>query len=884
MDTSSKEFQLGRHQWVLPTVLLALSIVVLTIGITADLRRAKHAIELQTKFISKACEENMNREMQLVSRLFRSTREQLAFIRTWRQEDERALAALLSGQQAASSYIDGLILVDDKGVVRATNRGRKITQDSLLKLDVADEDYFKPLKNMSAPSLHIGRPTEIFKDQHLRVPIAQALFDRDKNFVGALIAILDPKGFADFFSSLELGATASMAILREDGYLVMRQPQPPDLAFVNPLFSKERMTSEISGKAERFFEERSPADGELRVGFYRKMAGLPLVTFVSLSQAEALANWRRDAVGMALIVIVLNLAVAAFSFFLTKSKFDRERDQVKMIEQQELMSTMQEKVADKTGLAFFESLANCLGSSLGVRVAAVIRIISHEHLQRKPLAISVNGSLDPSHSLEILASAMEKVVWNGQLFIGNSFRDFLGNADFENTAAFESFCGVPVNLSNGSVAGVLFVADSKPIERLQFVQLVLSVFAPRVGAELERAMAEESRMATEEFRAMVSEQVRQAQKSETSAALTASFVAELSTNLDRLYSLLNRGSAHFTLPDSRPIQAELLETLVQQKSLIDRITGLVTQKQNVEESVMALDLINSAMSLVRATVAQEISIQSEIEIDQSTHFFGDKATLKQLLFGMSLRCALESKGSKSEKNWMRLVVKELSLDEVLELGFEPKQIADRYIWFLLHGSLSEIAAIQKVAGTNDHELKKDREMQLQMAEKVVVQHGGVFLQGSKANVELFCQFILPSQAKLVLANTIHGERKDGSKKILIVDDEQDLLTVICDLLGHYGYLTKGFSDSEEALKEFRQNPYAYDLVITDLSMPGLGGDVLAEQIMAQRTDLPILLCSGYNQKLSDEKAKQIGINMVIQKPFEFEEMVRTVHELLSRSS
>ncbi len=122
--------------------------------------------------------------------------------------------------------------------------------------------------------------------------------------------------------------------------------------------------------------------------------------------------------------------------------------------------------------------------------------------------------------------------------------------------------------------------------------------------------------------------------------------------------------------------------------------------------------------------------------------------------------------------------------------------------------------------------------------------------------------------------------KANEKRILVVDDEKDLLVVLCELLQHYGFEAKGFTDSSEALKEFRKNSSLYSLVITDLTMPGIQGDELAQEVLRVRPGLPVMLCSGYNQRLDEVRAKQIGIHTIMNKPFEFEDLIKSVGAVL----
>lgn len=112
----------------------------------------------------------------------------------------------------------------------------------------------------------------------------------------------------------------------------------------------------------------------------------------------------------------------------------------------------------------------------------------------------------------------------------------------------------------------------------------------------------------------------------------------------------------------------------------------------------------------------------------------------------------------------------------------------------------------------------------------------------------------------------HGER------VLYVDDESALVFLIERALKRLGYTVVGHCDPLAALEEFRAHPQAFDLVVTDLSMPRLSGFDLARAMLAVRPDIPILMTSGYVQPEDRETALQMGLHALILKPNTIEEL------------
>jgi CheY-like chemotaxis protein/anti-sigma regulatory factor (Ser/Thr protein kinase) len=106
----------------------------------------------------------------------------------------------------------------------------------------------------------------------------------------------------------------------------------------------------------------------------------------------------------------------------------------------------------------------------------------------------------------------------------------------------------------------------------------------------------------------------------------------------------------------------------------------------------------------------------------------------------------------------------------------------------------------------------------------------------------------------------------GTERVLFVDDEKTLTSMGRRLLESLGYRVKTFTDPVEALTYFQREPEGVDLVLTDMTMPGLTGDQLAQKMMAVRPDIPIVLCTGFSIKIDEASAKALGIRAFINKP------------------
>jgi len=119
----------------------------------------------------------------------------------------------------------------------------------------------------------------------------------------------------------------------------------------------------------------------------------------------------------------------------------------------------------------------------------------------------------------------------------------------------------------------------------------------------------------------------------------------------------------------------------------------------------------------------------------------------------------------------------------------------------------------------------------------------------------------------------------GTERILLVDDEEAILQMEQKMLESLGYKVTANSKSLEALAEFSKDPYAFDLLITDMTMPDITGAELAKKAMALRPDLPVILCTGFSELINEAAAKNQGIRKLAMKPIttlEFATIIRSV--------
>ena len=124
----------------------------------------------------------------------------------------------------------------------------------------------------------------------------------------------------------------------------------------------------------------------------------------------------------------------------------------------------------------------------------------------------------------------------------------------------------------------------------------------------------------------------------------------------------------------------------------------------------------------------------------------------------------------------------------------------------------------------------------------------------------------------------------GNEHILFVDDEETLTGLAKMMLEPLGYKVTAIQSSKEALAIFQKSPERFDLVITDLTMPYMTGYDLVQKLIIVRPDIPVVLCSGNNETILENKEKEQSIKAVLIKPFNRKVLAETIRKVLNRKS
>jgi two-component system cell cycle sensor histidine kinase/response regulator CckA len=167
---------------------------------------------------------------------------------------------------------------------------------------------------------------------------------------------------------------------------------------------------------------------------------------------------------------------------------------------------------------------------------------------------------------------------------------------------------------------------------------------------------------------------------------------------------------------------------------------------------------------------------------------------------------------------------------------------------------------------------------------IIKVHDGYINVSSKPGKGTAFYLYLPlaTQPSRPIEITVDSKIQEGNEHILFVDDEPTIMKLQKKILERLGYAVTAKTSSVEALDVFRKSPERFQLVITDMTMPKMTGDKLSKAIKEIRSDIPVILCTGFSEKVNEETASQFAVEGFLMKPVDMNTLAETIRNVLDK--
>jgi len=379
------------------------------------------------------------------------------------------------------------------------------------------------------------------------------------------------------------------------------------------------------------------------------------------------------------------------------------------------------------------------------------------------------------------------------------------------------------------------------------------------------------------------EQLVQAQKMEAVGTLAGGIAHDFNNILAAILGYAELANLDLARDSkaSKSIQ-QCIQATQRAKELVKQILAFSRQGKQERRVLNLRPLIREGLKLLRSSLPSTIDIQEKMAGDAGL-VAADPTQVHQILMNLCTNSAhaMNERGG----------VLEIGLENVDRPQSGPPgangESLQSYVRLTVrdtgHGMTPEVLKRIFDPYFTTKEVGRGTGLGLAVVHGIVKSHGGLIAvsseEGKGTAVEVFLPRVQDSR-KAQEAGKPDLLPLGGRERILLVDDEATIVEIGKGVLEHLGYRVETRTRSHEALALFRERSQDFDLVITDMTMPQMTGDELAREVLKIRPDMPVVLCTGYSEKISEEKAKEMGIREFAMKPLVISDFARTVRRAL----
>jgi len=382
---------------------------------------------------------------------------------------------------------------------------------------------------------------------------------------------------------------------------------------------------------------------------------------------------------------------------------------------------------------------------------------------------------------------------------------------------------------------------------------------------------------------LLEKQLQQSQKMETIGTLAGGIAHDFNNILSAIM-----GYSELVLVDL-PYEASIRNKIEAIHSSGERARDLVAQilafsrkDEMVRSPVQVHLIIKDALKILRPAIPTTIDIHTQIT--SKCHILGDPSRVHQVIMNLctnAYQAMLRTGGTLTiSLSNVKMEGEAATLAQVPAGSYGKLVISDTGV-----GIPSEnIARIFDPYFTTK-EKGKGTGLGLAAVHGIIKSHGGAILVESQIGKGTKFEVYLPlTLDKSDAEGQAESQLIGGKERILLIDDEYDILEIEKEMLEKLGYTVTTRDKVREARKLFAKQPEQFDLVITDMTMPDMTGDKLAGELRKIRFDIPIIICTGFSELISRDKIESKGIKAFLTKPVSMKDLSTITRKVLDEKS
>ncbi len=384
-------------------------------------------------------------------------------------------------------------------------------------------------------------------------------------------------------------------------------------------------------------------------------------------------------------------------------------------------------------------------------------------------------------------------------------------------------------------------------------------------------------------RARLESRLRQSHKMEAIGTLAGGVAHDFNNILAIMIGNTELALDH--LAEGTPAAEHLNEVVnagLRARDVIGQLVGFSRKNEQKMKIINIETIIHDSIRLMRSLLPKQIEISVRVKPDLKP-VLADATQIHQIMMNLCTNASHAMKASGGELD-ITLSNKRITEENAAEYGDPaPGEFVELIVRDTGHGI--DPAIIDKIFDPyfTTKEFGEGTGMGLTVVHGVIKNHGGGVSVKSKTGSGTAFHILFQAAAERMFKEK-HDESPPptGTETILLIDDEESIVKSGKDTLEGLGYTVHGFSNPIRAIEHFKSDPNRFDLVITDMAMPKITGDILSEKLLHIKPDARIIICTGYSGRLTESRAEQLGIKAFIVKPMLKSELATAIRQAIDQ--